>query len=142
MHSSRMRTARSGCTCPRGVYLPGGCNCWGVRARGMYLLRGTSPGVPARGVYLPRGVYLHRGVHLPRGMYLPGGVPDGSVPAQGHVPARGCTCPGGLPAQGMYLPRGVPAPVLPPMNRLTDRCNNITLPQTSFAAGNKGKSAV
>ena len=25
----------------------------------------------------------------------------------------------------------------PPMNRMTDRCKNITLPQTSFAGGNK-----
>ena len=26
----------------------------------------------------------------------------------------------------------------PPVNRMTDRCKNITLPQTSFAGGNNG----
>ena len=44
-------------------------------------------------------------------------------------------CSGGVPGPG-----GVPAQVLPPpspMNRMTDRCKNITLPQTSFAGGNK-----
>ena len=54
----------------------------------------------------------------------------------GGVPARGwegvyllgcvCTCSG-------YLPRYPP----PPVNRMTDRCKNITLPQTSFAGGKK-----
>ena len=44
--------------------------------------------------------------------------------------------PGGVPAQGVYLPRGVPAQVLlSPVNRMTDSCKNITLPQTSFAGG-------
>ena len=66
---------------------------------------------------LPGGVPA-RGVHLPQGVYLPGG----------------CTC------QGVYLPReGVPAQVLPSVNRMTDRCKNIILPQTSFAGGNKFK---
>ena len=91
---------------PRGVYLPGGCTCPG--------------GVPGQGVYLPGG-YLARGCTCP-GVYLP----------RGDVPAWGCTCrEGGLPAGG------VPAQVLPPpVNRMTDRCKNITLPQTSVADGN------
>ena len=57
----------------------------------------------------------------------------------GGVPAKeGCTCQGGapaqwgVPAQGGYLPR-----YSPPVNKMTDRCKNITLPQTSFARGNK-----
>ena len=50
------------------------------------------------------------------GVYLPGAV----------YLSRGCTCPGGV-----YLPR-----YSPPVNRMTDRCKNITLPQTSFAGGN------
>ena len=79
-------------------------------------------------------------IHCSRGGgYLPGGIP-----------ARGCTCQG-IPAQGVYLPEGVnllgdtcpggvpaggvPAQVLPPVNRMTDRCKNITLPQTLFAGG-------
>ena len=60
-------------------------------------------------------------MHCSRGVYLPGGVP-----------AQGVYLPRGVPAQG-----GVPAQVLPLlMNRMTDRCKNITLPQTSFAGGN------
>ena len=54
------------------------------------------------------------------------------------VTARGCTTPGGVPAKGGgvpakgegYLPRHSPH-----VNRMTDRCKNITLPQTSFAGG-------
>ena len=62
--------------------------------------------------------------HALLGMYLPGGV---------YLP-RGRTCPGVgcVPAQG-----GVPEEVLPPVNRMTDRCKNITLPKTSFAGGKK-----
>ena len=72
-----------------------------------------------------------------QGMYLPGGVPaQGGVPARGGVPAqRGCTCPGGVPANGgVYMPRGVYLPggylprYFPLVNRMTDRCKNITLP--------------
>ena len=38
---------------------------------------------------------------------------------------------------GMYLPReGGTWPGTPPVNRMTDRCKNITLPQTSFTGGN------
>ena len=39
----------------------------------------------------------------------------GGVPGPG-----GCTCPG----------------TPPPVNRMTNMCKNITLPQTSFAGGN------
>ena len=58
------------------------------------------------------------------GVYLPGGVPG---PLE-------CTYPGGVPARGVYLVPGVPALVLPPMNRMTDRCKNTrfaTLLRTS-----------
>ena len=149
MHSSRMRTGRAltlsrggvcsqgdgGCTClvPGGC-LPGGV-CWGVylpgpRGEGCTclvpggcLLQG---GVPAwsGGVYLPG----------PRGVYLPG--PGGSyLPGLGGVPAwsrGGCTC---LVWGGWctcLIPGGVPGQVLPPVNRMTDRCKNITLAKTSF----------
>ena len=40
-----------------------------------------------------------------------------------------------LGAGGFWL-GGLPRGVHPPVNRLTDRCKNITLPQTSFAGGN------
>ena len=121
-----MRTARSGgCTCPRGVNLPGGVTAGG------YL----PGGVPTRGCTCTGGCTFPEGctclgVYL-MGVYLPGGVPARGCTCPGGYLPRGCTCPGG------YLPR-----YFPPMNRLTDRCKNITLNQTSFAAGNKGKSAV
>ena len=110
-----------GCTClVPGEGVPawsGGCTCWG----GTCLVPGGVPawsggctclvrwgGVPARG-YLPG----------PRGVYLPGlgGVPglrrDGGV----YLPG-----PGGR----------VLGQVLHPVNRMTDRCKNITLTKTSF----------
>ena len=54
----------------------------------------------------------------------------GCIPAQG-VYLSGGYLPGVSTCLGVYLP-GVPAQVLPPVNRMTDRCKNITLPQTSF----------
>ena len=64
------------------------------------------------------------GVYLARGSTCPGGcISAGGVPAWAAV----CTCP-----EGCTCP-GTP----PPVNRMTDRCKNITLPQTSFAGGKK-----
>ena len=85
-------------------------HCWGLPAQGGVSARGD---VPAQGVSLPGGVYL------------PGGVP-----------ARGFTCQEGVPAQGSTCLRLGKCPGTPPVNRMTDRCKNITLPQTSFAGGN------
>ena len=98
---------------------------------GVYLLGVYLPGGTCQGVYLPGGTC--------QGVYLPGGVP-----AQGVYLPRGVYLPGGYLPRGVDLLRGVvPAQVLPlPVNRITDRCKNITLPQASFAGGNKGKSAV
>ena len=51
----------------------------------------------------------------------------------GRTRSRGGTWSG----LGVYLPGGrVPAQVSPPVNRMTNRCKNITLSQTSFAGGN------
>ena len=72
-------------------------------------------------------------------------MPGEYLPQVRGVPASG---PGRVPAFG---PEGVLASgpggggVYPsmqwgktlPVNRMTDRCKNITLPQTSFAGGNK-----
>ena len=61
------------------------------------------------------------------------------------VPGQGCTWSGGVPGPRRvpgpggctWSQLGVPAQVLPPpVNRITDRCKNITLPQTLFAGGN------
>ena len=64
----------------------------------------------------------------------PGGytLPHGGVPGPGDVPGWGVYLVlGGVPCPGRCVPgpRGVPAQVLPPVNRMTDACENITLPQ-------------
>ena len=99
------------------------------------------------------------GVPGPQGLHL---VPGG-VPGLGGVCSRGCTwsqgdlvlgepgpgrCTwsqgdepdpgvhlGGCLLSGVYLVRGVSG-TPPSVNRMTNRCKNITLPQTSFAGGN------
>ena len=116
-----------------GVPGPGGCT-W---SRG---------GVPGPGGYLVRG-----GVPGPWGVYL---VPGGCTWSRGGVPGPGGGCtwskggylvqgglylvPGGVPGPGgctwswgggCTWPRGVPGQVLPPVNRITHTCKNITLPQ-------------
>ena len=80
-------------------------------------------------------------------MYLPGGglpawrggsLPGGYLPGGGmYLPGGGCTClEGGVPAwRGVYLPG--PGEVClvrysPPVNRMTDAWENITLAKTSF----------
>ena len=153
MHSSRIRTAlllpvspsmhcSGGYTCPvgvpaqgvylpRGVYLSRGCTCLGGCVPAQE--EGTCPGgggwcgLPEQGVHsCPGGGYT-----CPGGRYT---CPGGGVPANRGAPARGA-----VPALGVctwgYLPRySLPRP---PVNRMTDRCKNITLSQTSFAGGNK-----
>ena len=137
MHSSRMRTAHL-LTISQHALLGGvparGC----VPARGVYLLGCTSPGVDLLGGCTCLRGYLPRGCACPRectcqGVYLPRGVPARGVPARG-VPAKGGIPARGVPARGCTCP-GVPAQVPLPVNRITDTCKNITLPQTSFAGG-------
>ena len=54
-------------------------------------------------------------------MHSSRGVPGpGAVPGPAGYPGMGGTWSGGLP---------------PPVDRMTDRCKNITLPQTSFESG-------
>ena len=124
LHSSRMRTAHvltvsHSMLCTRGVYLvpggvpdPRGCT-W---SRGVDLVQGGVPG--------PRGCTWSQR----RCTWSQGGVPG----------LGGCTWSRreGVPGLG-----GVPSPrgwcqVLPPVNRMTNKCKNITLPQTSFAGSN------
>ena len=94
-----------GCTWSRrGVPDPGG----GTWSRGDVPGPGgctSSGGVPGRGVYL---------------------VPMGCTWSRGGVPGPGgCTWSGG--GGGVYLVR-----YSPPVNRMTNRCKNITLAKTSF----------
>ena len=126
-----------GCTClggvpgPRGLYPPGECSClggtwswgWGCTCLGVYLVPGVYllGGVPTQTVCVPAlGVYL-----------VPGCTCLGDVPGP-----RGCTCPGVYLSRGYLVPGGT-FPGTPLVNRMTNRCKNITLPQTSFTDGNK-----
>ena len=126
-----------------GVYLVSGGTCsggGGVPGLGGYLVLGGVPG--------PGGCIWSRGwVYLVLGGYLvPGGVPGpGGVPAPGGctwsqggctwsrgvylVPGGWCTwSQGGCTwSGGVYLVR-----YSPPVNRMTNRCKNITLAKTSF----------
>ena len=92
-------------------------------------------GSPCRGLPPSWGVSL-RGVGVPpsqRGVSVPGGVP----PSGGVLPAGGgCLLPRGSPCQGGFLDGRSP-----PVNRMTNRCKNITLPQTSFAGGKNTRSS-
>ena len=61
----------------------------------------------------------------------------------------GCMVPGGLHGcgRGVHGPGGVWYPImhwgrLPPVNGMTNRCKNITLPQASFAGSNKRRMFV
>ena len=130
------------CTAPGGggLYLQGDVPAWGecdyhwgVPARGDTCPgRCTCQGVPARGRYLLGGVPAQGGCTCWR-VYLLGGVPAGGYTCHGVYLPRGCTCPGGVPAKGIVSCPGTAPP--PPVNRMTERCKNITLPQTSFAGG-------
>ena len=63
-----------------------------------------------------------------------GGVPAWSRGGVVYLPGPGgCTC---------LVPRGAPGQVLPPVDRMTHAYENITLPQTSFAGGKKGKKTI
>ena len=93
-----------------GYLVPGGL-LWGVCFWCVYLVLGG--GVCSQGCTLSQGGCTWSG-----GCLFLGGV---SAP-------RGCTWFQGVSAAGGYQ-------VLPPVNRMTNRCKNITLPQTSFAGG-------
>ena len=71
-------------------------------------------------------------------MSAPGGVsaPGGCLLPGGFLLPGGGVCSWGVCAPGVYLAQGVPGQVLPPCGQ-THACKHITLPQTSFAGGNK-----
>ena len=69
---------------------------------------------------VPGGCTCLGGVPGPGGVYLRGGIP-------GH---GGCTWSG----LGVYLPEEYLPRYSPPVNRMTNRCKNITLPQTCLRA--------
>ena len=150
MHSSRMRTARcSGCrgdvsqhALGSGVYvypsmhwaagyvcIPA-CTGQGVSAQGVSALDVSAQGRCLPGAVCYGGVCLEVSV---RGVCL-GGVYPGGVSARGCLP-WGClgvylggVCLGGV-CLGGCLPHPLPADTHTPVNRITDACENITLPQ-------------
>ena len=109
MHSSRMRTGRS-----LTVYwslLPGGGVC-------------SSGGVSA-----PRGVGV--GGVCSRGS-APGGVCSGGVCSWGVSAPKGGVCSRGLDGGNGVVSQHALRQTHPPVNRMTDRCKNITLATTSL----------
>ena len=116
MHSSRMHTGRS-LTVFQSL-LPGGGGC--TESRGVYLVPG---GVLSPGGFAPRGVCL-----------LLGGVCLGGICSRGCL-IWGVSAPGGMSDPGgvSALGGGSASDMPPsPVNRMTDRCKNITLATTSL----------
>ena len=101
-------------------------------------------GSPGRGVLLGRGYPWQgglpgRGSPWQWGLFGRGVSLAGGSPWQGGLPARGVSlAEGGLPGRGDGGCFPAYTEAYPPVNRMTDACENITLPQTSFAGGNKG----
>ena len=112
MHSSRMHPAR---------LLPVSPSMHCSRGVGVVPVLGGCTWSQGDGVPGPGGCTWSLGVYLVGGgVYLVRWVCTWS---------EGCTWSWG----------GVPAQVLPPVNRMTNRCKNITLPQTSFAGGKNNR---
>ena len=116
MHSSRMHTGRSLTVCqsllPRGCLLQGVSALGGVCSWGCLLGGVCSGGMSALGCLLKGGVYS-------RGCLLPGGVCSGGSAWRVSAPGVCLLLGGGIPA--------CTEADTPPVNRMTDRCKNITL---------------
>ena len=124
MHSSRMRTARSltvSClilrTPPHNHSSPSNhaCPC-------NHACQPATTYAPSNHAHPPATMHAPQQPHTPPSNH--------AHPPQPHTPQQPCThwqtC---MPPQATTH--------APPMNRMTDRCKNIALPQTSFAGGNK-----
>ena len=88
---------------------------------------------------IPVGCVLCAAVAMGR---VQGGCCPGGVWCLTGVVSRGVWCQGGVVSGRWWCPREVCAPVhvgihpSPTVNRMTDACENITLPQRTFADGN------
>ena len=72
-----------------------------------------------------------------------GGLPNpvGVCIQRGVFPTLGEVCIWGVyPTPGGVCIQGLGRPPSPSVNRMTHGCKNITLPQTSFAGGNKNSA--
>ena len=124
MYSSRMRTGHSLTVC-RSL-LPGGGGGWVSAPGGVSAPEGSAPGegVSAWGCLLLGGVCSW-------GVSAPGGVCSWGVSALGGC----CLLLGVCSWGGCLLPGGCGIPActeadIPPVDRMTDRCKNITLATT------------
>ena len=150
MHSSRMRTGRSLTVC--WSLLPGG----GVCSAGVSAPEGSAPGgsvadpgfARGGGANSPGGVPTYdfakffQKLHEIERIWAPRGGRVSLHPPLDppHVCSWGVSAPGGLlPVGGLLLGGvcswgGIPActEADPPVNRMTDRCKNITLATTSL----------
>ena len=81
-------------------------------------------GSASRGLPKPEGICIWGGVCIKGGLPKPrGGLHPGGSASRGSGQPRGVCIQGGLGRT--------------PVNRMTHRCKNITLHQTSFAGGNQ-----
>ena len=123
-HTSRMPTARSNGHLFRKVVSARRCLPLGCLPRG-YLPEGLSAqGVSALGVVCPGNVSAQGGVCL-GGVYLGSACPGGCLPrdvcVQGVYTSQRQTPPNPKVHTPWYHPS--------PLNRMTDKCKNITFPQ-------------
>ena len=131
MHSSRMRTARSLIVSP---YL--------VVSQACHPLGATTHAPPEQPCMPP----LEQPYMPPLGVAMHAPLEQPCMPPpqsnHAHPPEQPCMPPGATThaPQSNHthpLPPGSNH-ACPPVNRITNRFKNITLPQTSFAGGNKG----
>ena len=126
---------------PRGVCpIPGGLPNPRVSAQPQGDLPNPG-GVCIQGICIQGGLpnsggSASKGSAQPQVFPIPGGLPNPRVSAQpqGVCPTLG-VCRGSA-SRGVCLHTGALGRPLIPVNRMTHRCKNITLPQTSFAGGN------
>ena len=88
--------------------------------------------LPRRVGCLPRGWGVYLVGCLPSRGVCPGGVFEWGGCLHGGVYVGGVSTWGCLPRGGVCLTVCTPPA---PVNRMTDRCKNITLPQTLFVGG-------
>ena len=115
------QSASGGCLL-QGVSAPEGCLLWGCLLWGV-----CSRGCLLEGVSAPGGVCL--GDVCSRGCLLQGVCASGGCVLQGVSAPRGVCSLGAVPGGG--IPACTEANTLP-VNRMTDRCKNITLATTSL----------
>ena len=58
----------------------------------------------------------------------------------GGMHAQGGACLGGMHASGVCMSRGCAWHARPPVNRMTDACENISLQKTSLAGGKNAET--